>query len=71
MKKLPATLIAAASSLIDFILSDVVRTAMVRTESFAGFRNRIIPAGLVSVTGILIEQNGQYIILPLTSQSIR
>lgn len=55
----------------DRIISDGVRTAVVRTESFASFRNRIIPAGLVSVTGILIEQNGQYIILPLTSQSIR
>jgi hypothetical protein len=55
----------------DRIISDGVRTAVVRTESFASFRNRLIPAGLVSVTGILIEQNGQYIILPLTSQSIR
>lgn len=55
----------------DRIISDGVRTAVVRTESFASFRDRIIPAGQVSVTGILIEQNGQYIILPLTSNSIQ
>jgi hypothetical protein len=52
-------------------ISDGIRTATVRTESFASFRNRVIPAGQVSVTGILIEENGRYIILPLTSESIR
>ncbi len=55
----------------DRIISDGIRTALVRTESFASFSSRIIPAGRVSVTGILIEQNNQYIILPLTSQSIQ
>ena len=55
----------------DRIISDGIRSALVRTEPFASFSNRVIPAGQVSVTGILIEQNSQYIILPLTSQSIQ
>jgi Family of unknown function (DUF5689) len=55
----------------DRTISDGVRTATVHTDPFASFRNRIIPSGQVSVTGILIEQNGSYIILPLTSESIR
>jgi hypothetical protein len=55
----------------DRTISDGIRTATVRTESFASFRNRVIPAGQVSITGIMIEQNGRYIILPLTSESIR
>lgn len=51
-------------------ITDGNRTATVRTESFASFRNRVIPSGRVNVMGILIEQHGHYTIVPLTSQSI-
>ena len=51
-------------------ITDGMRTAVVRTESFASFKNRIIPQGEVNVIGIVIEQNGQYIILPLNRDAI-
>gem|GEM_PF-7057115 len=51
-------------------IADGVRTATVRTESFASFANRIIPGGAVSIMGILVRQNGSYIIRPLTTGSI-
>ncbi|HEX4957434.1 MAG TPA: DUF5689 domain-containing protein [Lacibacter sp.] len=54
----------------DRIVTDGQRTVIVRTESFASFRNRIIPQGKVTVIGILVEKNGQYIILPLNRESI-
>lgn len=54
----------------DRIITDGKKTAIVRTEAFASFRNRIIPQGKVSVIGILVEQNGQYILLPLNGESI-
>ncbi|WP_407520213.1 DUF5689 domain-containing protein [Lacibacter sp. MH-610] len=54
----------------DRTITDGKKTAIVRTESFASFRNRIIPQGKVTVVGILVEQNGQYIILPLNGESI-
>lgn len=54
----------------DRTITDGKKTAIVRTESFASFCNRIIPQGKVSVIGILVEQNGQYIILPLNGGSI-
>lgn len=54
----------------DRSITDGQRTVLVRTASFASFRNRIIPQGKVTVIGILIEKNGEYIILPLNSESI-
>jgi Family of unknown function (DUF5689) len=51
-------------------ITDGVRTAVVKTESFASFKNRIIPQGAVSVIGIVVERYGEYIILPLNGESI-
>lgn len=51
-------------------ITDGVRTAIVKTESFASFKNRIIPQGAVTVIGIVVEKQGQYIILPLNRESI-
>jgi hypothetical protein len=53
------------------IATDGTRTLTVRTESFATFANKVIPTGNVSVTGILVEVNGQYIIIPQTENSVR
>lgn len=55
----------------DRTLFDGTRSVTVRTEPFANFRNQVLPAGPVSVTGILAEQAGRYIIYPISGSSIR
>lgn len=55
----------------DRTISDGSKTAIVRTHAFASFRNQIIPTHKVYVTGILIYDQGNYIIMPLNSSSIR
>ena len=55
----------------DRIISDGQRTAIVRTHAFASFRNQLVPIHKVSITGILIYDQGTYIIMPLTGSSIR
>jgi hypothetical protein len=53
------------------IATDGNLVVSVRTNSFASFANKIIPAGNISVTGILVEENGQYAIIPQTAESVR
>lgn len=53
------------------LATDGNRTVTVKTESFASFANKIIPGGTVSVTGILVEVNGQYSIIPQTAESVK
>jgi hypothetical protein len=53
------------------IATDGNLVVSVRTNSFASFANKIIPAGNISVTGILVEENGQYAIIPQTEESVR
>lgn len=55
----------------DRVISDGNRTAIVRTEQFAQFRNMVVPKGLVSVTGIAVFYQGKYIIYPASASSIR
>lgn len=46
--------------------------ARVLVNSFASFKNRIIPEGIVSITGILVwSRNGYYTIIPQKLQDIR
>jgi len=52
-------------------VTDGARQIIVRTEAFASFANRIIPAGIVSVTGILVWRNNEYTIYPQKSADIR
>jgi hypothetical protein len=52
------------------IATDGTKTVTVKTETFATFANKVIPAGNVSVTGILVEVNGQYIIIPQTETAV-
>jgi len=52
-------------------ITDGGRQVIVRTETFASFANRIIPAGNVSVTGILVWRNNEYTIYPQKSADIR
>ncbi len=55
----------------DRIISDGQRTAIVRTHAFASFRNQLIPTHKVNITGILVYDQGTYIIMPLNGSSIR
>lgn len=55
----------------DRIISDGQKTAIVRTHAFASFRNQVIPSHKVNITGILVYDQGTYIIMPLTGSSIR
>lgn len=52
-------------------ITDGGRQVIVRTEHFSSFASRIIPAGIVSVTGILVWRNNEYTIYPQKSNDIR
>jgi len=51
-------------------ITDGTRRAVVKTESFASFKDRIIPQGPVTVIGLVVERFGEYVILPLNNESI-
>jgi hypothetical protein len=55
----------------DRVLSDGVNTITVRTNAFADFGDQVIPKGLVSVTGIVINVRGQYFLYPQQREDVR
>lgn len=55
----------------DRILTDGTEKIMVRTGANAGFANEIVPSGSVTVTGILADINGVYVLYPQELKDIK
>jgi hypothetical protein len=48
----------------DRVATDGVRTIIVRTNTFAAFRNELVPDGKVNITGIFVNVDGVYFLFP-------
>lgn len=55
----------------DVDITDGQYSAKVRTESFATFKNNVIPPGIRAVTGVLLWTRDGYILLPQGASDIR
>ncbi|HMJ68303.1 MAG TPA: DUF5689 domain-containing protein [Cyclobacteriaceae bacterium] len=55
----------------DRAATDGIRTIIVRTNTFAAFRNELVPEGTLNITGIFVNIDGTYFLFPQDYNDIR